>query len=257
MSRRIGLAVVLAVLILAAVAAVVSRLVAKGSPPGEAEPDPAFSQEAGEAVSALDDPVPEKKRPNKAEEIGWAPFIGSPEDYGLDVQEFHRLRLRSQTLGQPEAGEGPVAMPAFKYVTLDYQVDIDTNKALKERMKLYEAVLAQRILTAATFTILMHKVDTKHCEQNDPEAYWEPALPVMPDVVSVKPPLVLKEQPASQVIVRANQPMKFDVVAECNALQQYTGGRFAGTIIFRMPGRIPPDAQITDNIRADFVLLMK
>jgi hypothetical protein len=203
--------------------------------------------------------VPEEAKPEAApaDNIPRDPFLGLPEDYDLSPAEFHRRRLASLTLARPDPGDGPVRLPGFRYVTLDRRLEMDFNRTLKERMVIYQELRAQKIPTAAPLTVLLHKVDTNLCGKENPESVWEPAVPVLPEVTSVRPPLVLKEFPDANVIVLRDRSMRFDPVKECKALQEYTEGRFGGTVIFRMRDQIPVGVKLTESVRADFILVLK
>jgi hypothetical protein len=264
MSRRITilLSVLVMILVVGAGLAVYVLLPAPDADPaataGGKPPAPAATVKAPEGVT----PEPAAAEAATAEDgpadtIPRDPFLGLPEDYDLSPAEFHRRRLASQTLGRPDPGTGPVRLPGFRYVTLDRPVIPELNRNLKDRMDIYKALLAQKIPTAAPLMILLHNVDLARCAGGNPDTLWEIGVPVLPEVTSVQPPLVLKEIPESTVVVQPDRSMRFDPVKECSSIQQTLGDRFGGKVLIRNRQQIPVGVKYDESMRFDFILVLK
>lgn len=213
--------------------------------PAGAMPEPA---PAREGAAAQDAPIKYVQRD---------PFIGLPEDYDMSPAEFHRVRLASQMLGRPEPGTGPVRLPGFHYVTLDRPVIQEFNRNLHDRMEIYKALLEQKIPTAASLLIFMHNMDLSRCMGDNPNLLWEIGVPVLPNVTSVRPPLVLKEIPDSTVIVQPDRSLRFHPGEECKAIRKATDDRFGGTLMFRSRQQIPVGVKYDESMRFDFILVLK
>ncbi len=255
MAKRVRCPVVIAILILAAIVAAVlvtGLFVLWPGAGGKASSKTAQNGEIAPQQELASEPPARRY-------IARGEFIGLPEDYGMSPRGFHRLRLSTLRLGQPEPKVDPTNLPAFKYVTLDRSVEIDINRILVAGLDLYEAVLDQQIVTAAPFMIILRNVDAMGCPESFAGAQWVPALPVLPDVQSVKPPLVLKEQPAVNVQVEENQSINIFSVSWCKSLMAKTQNRFAGDVIMRMNGPIPSTDEQTDHskLKADFIMTLE
>lgn len=254
MPRRFLLAALLLTLLLAAVAVLVIRLVGGASSQlaTEVTPDKLSRPAIAEA------PAPESvadlaTKPSRLKSQD--PFLGLPEDYGLEPSDFHRIRLRTQQLGRPEPGQGVVTLPGFRYVTLNRRVGLDYKELMDAGRALYEAVLSQRILTDAPFTIIIHNLDPGRFESTNTDLYAEPALPVLPDVESVQPPLVLREQPTSEVRVIPDQPLSGSSEKLLETLRKEE--RYAGDLLIRSLKRIPLSDVKANIIPGDFMIVLR
>lgn len=237
----------------------VGVFLAMRSRPEAADPAQAGSPGESQIQPGQEPPTAQPPVRRRVKRVNRELLIGFPEDYDLTPEEFHQRRLSTKILGQPPSGDGPVDLPGFKYITLDRPINIDLNKVLPAGLDLYEAALDQKILTGAPFTIILRGLNAKTCPDFFEGAYWEPALPVPASIQSVDPPLVLKEQPAVQVLVDGQQPIALIGKKWCKRLLAKTENRFAGDVIFRFKTSIPTTKEKTDpkGIVVGFILTLE
>ncbi|HOU53269.1 MAG TPA: hypothetical protein PLQ97_05010 [Myxococcota bacterium] len=119
-----------------------------------------------------------------------------PEGMGLSRTEWTRLRMTTPHLGVPKAGENPVMLPGFDYVTVTNPVGETSEDNGKRVQQLLEEARRQKLHTMAHLMGQSRGLDP--LEKGGGRQPLEFLIPVPPNT-RVDPPLVVRHMPDLRV----------------------------------------------------------